>query len=372
MSALTTFLAGYELGNEYIFRVLRRVRIKDLIYKRKDILGLDVGTSSVKFVQLKQSGKLTKLVGYGRIEIPENIIVEGIISEPEKLANILKKSLNDPPWGRITAQRVIASLPESKIFTKFLELPGLEDKDIEEAINYEMEQSIPIAANDLYVDWQELERKNNKRLIFLSAAPKSIVNSYVQLFELLDIEPVVLEMSLAAIARSMVSNKEKVEPVAILDIGGEASNVAIFDSNLRITGSHAIGGKTIRDLLIKSLGITEKEAFLAIRKGIKGSTKGEKIIKEEIEKLAVEVERTVKYFSEKNESQKVTKGLLCGGLAFAPGFYDYLSERTKLEFKIGNPWVNISVYPIKPVPKEESPGYAAAIGLCLRGFDDKC
>lgn len=233
-----------------------------------------------------------------------------------------------------------------------------------------MEQSIPIDANDLYVDWQTIEQAEEKSTIILAAAPKSIVNSYLQLFKLMDVEPLALEMSLAAIARSMVSNKEKAEPVLILDIGGQASNLAVFDSNLRVTGSHPIGGATIKQQLARELKLSENEVEKMIRTGIKEKSKASENIKGCIDKLAAESNNMVQYFIEKNKGTKVTKMLLCGGLAFIPGLPEYFKEKTKLETKVGNPWVNISIYPIKPVPKEEAPSYATAVGLCLRGFSD--
>lgn len=301
------------------------------------------------------------------MEIPENIIIEGIISEPEKLAEVLKKTFAKPPWGKITAERVIASLPESRIFTRIIDLPNLKDKDLKEAIDYEVQQSIPVSPDDLYVDWQIIAEDPKTITIFLAAAPKSIVNSYVQLFDILKLEPLAIEMSLAADARAMVSNKEKVEPVIILDIGDQSSNVAIFDDNLRITGSHPIGGGTIKNVLIEKLGLTPQNAYRRIREGIKTDNPETKVIKDEIDKIITEVNKTTQYFKEKSGYDKQMEIILCGGLGFMPGLTDFLKENG-YESKVGNPWVNISIYPIKPVPKEEVPGYATAIGLCLRGF----
>jgi type IV pilus assembly protein PilM len=349
---------------------LEGAQIKDLIYHHKETLGLDIGTSSVKFAQLKQSGKLTKLVGYGKLSIPENIIIEGVIAEPEKLAEILAKNFTEPPWGKITAKRVIASLPESRLFSRVLELPIANPKDIEEAINYEVEQSIPIPASDLYIDWQVIEEKKEKSVIFLSAAPRAIVNSYVQLFEMLKVEPIAFEISMAAIARSMVSNKVAIEPVIILDFGGDTTNLAVFDSNLRVTESHPVGGDTIKQRLIKETEVDEKEASKVIHEGLLGQSKGADIIKEETEKIVDEIKKMIDYYSDNNGGKQISKVLLCGGLGFLPGLPEFIKSKINIDSKIGNPWVNISIYPLKPVPKEEAPGYAAAIGLCLRGFSD--
>jgi type IV pilus assembly protein PilM len=255
------------------------------------------------------------------------------------------------------------------MFTRVIELPKLDLKDIEEAIKYEMDQSIPIPSDDLYFDWKKIDESKDKLIVLLAAAPKSIINSYVQLFELLKMEPAALEMSMAAIARSMISNKNQVEPVLILDLGDRSSNIAVFDSNLKVTGSHPIGGGTIKELISTALSKSDKEAALLVRSGIEKETEASKIIKNEVDKLITEAKRTIDYYEDKNVDSKVKKILVCGGLGFLPGLTKYLAEKLKLEATVGNPWVNISVYPLKPVPKEEAPGYAAAIGLALRGIN---
>lgn len=332
-------------------------------------MGLDIGTSSVKYVQLKKKGRLTKLVGYGKVPIPKNTVIEGVISETEKLAGLIKDAFDNPQWGKITADRVYVSLPESKLFTRIIDLPVVEEKDIKEAITYEIEQTIPMAQDDLYIDWQVIDQAKDKSTVFLSAGPKSIINSYIQLLDILGLEPQGLEMSLAAIARSMVSNKQKVDPVIILDIGDQSSSVAVFDSNLRVTGSQPIGGGTIKERLMKELGINEEEALKETRFGIGEKGKAAVIIQEEMDKLIAEVKKMVDYYKQKFPDAEVKTMLLCGGLGFMPGLSAYL-EKKGFAPKVGNPWVNISIYPIKPVPKEEVPGYATAIGLCLRGFED--
>jgi hypothetical protein len=106
----------------------------DPIWKHKDVLGLDLGTRFLKVVQLEKKGKLTKLVGYGKTKVPENYIIEGIVSEPEKLAETVKDLISNKVWGKITAKRVNLSLPESKIYTRLLTLPHMKEKDLAERV----------------------------------------------------------------------------------------------------------------------------------------------------------------------------------------------------------------------------------------------
>lgn len=343
--------------------------IKDIIYKKKDVLGLDLGTSSVKFAQLKKERKYSKLIGYGKVEIPENIIVEGVISEPEKLAAILKKNFLEPKWGKISAKRVIASLPEARIFTRVIELPTLSKKDLGEAVNYEVEQSIPIPLSDLYIDYQIFDETIDKISVYLTAAPRAIIDSYIQLFNQLGMESLALEPSLLSIARATVKGREK-SPVIILDIGGTTTNIAIFDKDLKVTESLQMGGLNIKSELKEILGLANRDATLAIKAGFAKESKESELIKNEIEKITIEIKKMVDYYEEKNETVKFSKILVSGGLAAMPGLLEVLKEDLNIEARICSPWTNVSIYPLKPVPKEQAPGYAASIGLCLRGFSD--
>ncbi len=345
--------------------------MKDLVYKKRDVLGLDIGTSNVKYVQLKDKGKLTKLIGYGSFEIPKNIIIEGIISEPEKLAEIIKKELSDPPWGKIEAKRVVAALPDSKLFTRILELPVLSEKDIQEAINLETDQSIPVANSDLYVDWQIVRRLEDKIFVFMAAAPKSIVNSYVQLFELMSMESLALEISLAAVARSVVSPKNRSTPILILDIGGETTNMAVFDNGIQIASSHPFGAETIKKNLSSALGFSQPESEKSLKSGLGKDQRSSEVIKKDLSKIPTEIERMVKYYKEKRADSPVEKIVVSGGLGAMEGLGEYIEEETKIKTETGNPWSNISIYPLKPVPKKDAPMYATAIGLSLRGLEDE-
>lgn len=240
-----------------------------------------------------------------------------------------------------------------------------------EAVKYEVDQSFPIPATDLYIDWEVIKETQDKTTVLLAAAPRSIVDSYIQLFKELEMEPLALEVSLASIARAMVSNKEKVEPVVIIDIGGTTSNIAVFDSNLKVTGSYPIGGQTVINNLTENLKMTTKQAEAIIKKGLKENDSNTKILTDELENLVTEVRKVMNYFYEQSPKSNIKKALLCGGLAYLPGLPEYFKEKLEIEVKLGNPWVNISVYPLKPVPKEEAASYAAAIGLCMRGLNDE-
>jgi len=346
----------------------------DYIWKKKDVVGVDIGSGSLKLVQLAPKGRLTKLVGYGKLDIPENYIIEGVIAEPEKLAEIVKKYMTLGVWGKITAKRVCTSLPESKIFTRTISLPHMQDKGLEEAIKWEASQTIPMSMTDLYLDYQVIgpsaEDPKNDEIIY-AAAPRAIVNSYVQFFDIMGWEVDGIETSLTAIIRSAVSKKKNSEVVLIIDIGSKTSNLAIYDRLIRLTGSTLIGGDHITYRIAEALKIDEAAAEKLKKQKDSDKANIREAVDVEVTQITKEATKMINYYEEKSKKSKaVSRVILCGGGASLAMLVDIFSEKLGIPTEVGNPWANISIYPLKSVPKEDVPAYTNAVGLALLGVID--
>ena len=347
----------------------------DPIWKKKNIVGIDIGSESVKFVQLEKHGKLTRLVGYGMVSVPENFIIEGIVAEPEKLAAIIRKYFNENSWGKITAKRVCASLPESKIFTHIVSLPQKTAKELADAVSWEASQTIPMAMTDLYMDWQVIgssEKDKEMVEVIYTAAPRAIVDSYLQLYCILGLELESLETSLISIVRAIIPPKKINIATLIIDIGGRNTNLAVIDGFVRITGSTLLGGEQLTYRVSEALGINEKKANKDIViKNSKQKAKIRQALDTEITEITKEATRVINYFESNSEKKrKIEKVLICGGSASLPTLTDIFTEKLGIKTEVGNPWQNISVYPIKPIPHEDVPGYTNAVGLALLGVED--
>src|SRR3989304_6844252 len=103
----------------------------DLVYKKKDVVGVDLGSAFIKVVQLKKNRSLVRLIGYGALETPKESLADGEIKDPKKVAEELKKLLANPKMGRITARRAASSLPETRIFVRIIQLPEMSKKEID-------------------------------------------------------------------------------------------------------------------------------------------------------------------------------------------------------------------------------------------------
>lgn len=346
----------------------------DPIWKKKDIVGVDIGTKTIKFVQLKKQGRLTRLIGHGQLPVPENYIIEGIIAEPEKLSELIKQYFNENSWGKVTAKRVAASLPESKIFTHLVTLPQKSQKETEEAVNWEASQTIPMAMTDLYLDWQVIgpsAQEPGMSEVIYTAAPRAIVDSYVQLFDALGLELASIETNLLSIVRAIVSQKKNNVPTLVIDIGGRSTNLAVVDEVIRITGSTLLGGEQLTFRVSQALDITEAKAEKALTvKDEKERVKIRQALDTEVTEITKEATRVINYYEERNTTRKIERILLCGGSASLPTLTDVFTEKLGIKASVGNPWSNISVYPLKSIPKEDVPSYTNAVGLALLGVED--
>ena len=237
------------------------------------------------------------------------------------------------------------SLPEEKIFSRVLELPQMSEAELSDAVQWEAEQYIPTPLKELSLDFEIVgTRSNGKEIlneVLMIAAPKTLINSYLDVIDKLGLEPYNIESNIQAVARSMISSKAKDEAILVIDIGGKRTSMAVFDKTVRITGSIPVGGENI-------------------------TVEGKKASFPELDTLASELKKLINYYEEKDE-RKIARAFLCGGSACLPNLKEGIAAKINLEVEIGNPWVNISTYPLKPIPKVESPRYANAIGLALNG-----
>ena len=345
----------------------------DAIWQKKEVVGIDIGSGSLKAVQLARKGTLTKLIGYGQMDVPENFIIEGIITEPEKLAELTKAFFKSQVWGKITAKRVCTSLPESKIYTRTITLPHMNDKALAEAVTWDAGQTIPMAMTDLYVDWQVIgpsEDDSKMDEIIYAAAPKAIVNSYIQYFNILGLEIEGIETSLTAIIRSAVSKKNK-GSILIIDIGAITTNLAVFDKVIRLTGSTLVGGKHITDRISQALGVDSGEAEKIKKQKASSKNKVREAIDFEVTEITKEATKMINYYQKKSKKPDgFARVILCGGSASLDTLSEIFSEKLGIPTEIGNPWANISIYPLKNISKDDAPAYTNAVGLALLGVLD--
>lgn len=347
-----------------------------LLYNNAPQFGFDIGTHTVKVVQLRRSGNQTAVQGYGACYFPRAAMLEGIIVDPVAMAEAIKPLISKLGYGKVTARRVITGLPAAKLFTRTLQLPHMDSADLAQAVRYEVEQYVPVPMTDLYTDYEVVNATSGADShmdVLMMAAPRAIVDSYIKLFDLLGLEIGAIEANMTAVVRAMLHSGDAGGSTLVMDIGSVSSDITIYDRFIPLTGSVPLGGEQYTDGLISNLGIKVDQANEIKEKfGLGQSGMHDKIlaaVEPELQTVVKEVKRVVKFYESRGgKDQKVAAMVISGGTARMPGLNDYLKQELGLPLTIANPWKNLELHRTPSDHATTAPMYATAIGLALRGL----
>jgi type IV pilus assembly protein PilM len=345
----------------------------------KSFLGIDIGTSTIRIVEISAFGEKRKLENYGEIKAA-SLSVDSFRNFEEKsllLSNesIAKGILTILKEAQIKEKKCCLSIPDFSTFYTNFDLPPMTEKEIEEAVKYEARRHIPLPLSEVILDWQVIEGKVSEKKpvsckILLVAVPKEVIDQYQQIANLANLELLALEAEVFGLMRALIKKEEKV--IALLDIGARSSTCSLVDKGvLQLSHSFDTSGNDLTALLAKSLNINYQEAEnLKKEYGLlKNKENIFKILSPLVDLIISEVKRICQSFSQ-TTGKKTEKIILAGGSALLPGLKEYFSQRIKAEIEIANPFSEI-IYPqiLEKEIKKMGPSYAIAVGEALRGLE---
>lgn len=340
-----------------------------LFFEDKPLFGLDIGKSSLRVVQLEYHSGKPRMIGYGSARFEPSAVIDGIVTQPELIAQTVLDLFRHNIVGDITTNRVAVSLPVARAFTRSVETPDLSPQEIAEAVHTEAEQYIPAAIDDLYLDYSTLGKDANEA--FLVAMPKKIVDSHLLLTRMLGLEAVLFETSIGAGAKLFGRDQHQDLPTVLIDFGSESADITIYRGGLTVTGTVACGGEKITKLIMEALDVSEREANIIKSKyGLGFSKKQDQIVnalKPVLTLLLKEIKRTMRYFEERSGSKDaiIAQILIMGGGANMPGIADYLTNELRIPVRSFDPTAYIDFGKLQPIPESERMSYVTATGLAL-------
>lgn len=345
--------------------------------------GLDISDLSIKMISFEKKFFSIKkesfeLAAYGKISVPENYFEKGEIKNVDGVAELIKKLIKSPAYGKIKNPYVISVLPETKTFIKLVETPHIENETILETVQREIKKDIPLSLDESYLDWQIISQdsKTNTLKILVSIAPKNIVDDYTLLLKKSGLKPLAFEIESVAIARSLIHLKtpNSSQPFAIIDLGAIRSSVIIFDEGaIHSTSTISVSGQEMTYAIASKLNIpfakAEKIKLVCGLENEKETKTIKNVIQPQMEKIAERVAEVINFYQNQS-NKKIEKILLCGGGANLKGLETFLSAKLKIKTEKGNPWIN-ALFKKYSIPLSESLEYTTAIGLALRGVLNK-
>jgi len=345
----------------------------------KKFLGIDIGTASIKIVELSSLRARIKLENYGEIGAP--MFYEKPFRTFEKSTLLLSNQDIAKAIGvifkeaKIENRDAVFSIPDFSTFFTFLELPPMTQEEIPSAVQFKARQHIPLPLSEVALDWTiiEGEASNQKKAelkILLVAVPHEVINQYQEIARLSQIRLLALEAEVFGLARSLI--KDKKGTIALVDIGAQSTTISIIEKGvLKITYSFDVSGNELTRLLSKSLNISYNKAEeLKRRHGIGFSEmQVGRILSPLIDLMLSEIEKISQNFYQA-EGKEIEKVILAGGSALLPGLKEYSSDHLKKTVEIANPFAEIFYPPVlSQTLGEIGPSYAIAVGMALRGFE---
>lgn len=347
---------------------------------RHPAVGIDISDLSMKYIQFRGEDKLT-IPFFGEIEIPEGIVVSGEIKKKEELIKILS-SWFSKERKHLGSSLVAAGLPEEKSFLRVLQLPKVKQEEAGNAIRWEIEANVPVPLEELIYDYEIIEPLKNSLDhldVVITAFPKKIVESYIDVLKHIGLQPLALELESQAIVRSTIVNLREESAKIIVEIGRNHTGLIIFSGGAIIfTTTFELGGRTFEESIVKNLQVSAEKA-ISIKKEFglqKREFKGQlfSALVPPVAALADEIKRAMEYY--RNHTAHIHGAhpaidsiLLVGGDANLLGLPTYLSSSLKIPVYTANPFSAIEnrlLNAIPPIPKNQSLAFATAIGLGLK------
>lgn len=341
-------------------------------YKDKPLFGMDIGFSTIKVMQSqKVHDHEYQTIGYGVGGFDSSCIENGIIVNFPLLAEAAVRLFENNIVGEINSRRVALSIPASRAYTRTIMLPPIKDEDIPEAVRNEAEQYIPITLDELYLDYSLINKTEKGIELLAVAAPKKLIDSYIQFVQILGLEPVGLDTSILAAARLFQRQDEHNNiPAVLIDFGSISTDITVHDKTVIVTSTLPSGGDMYTDLIAKALNISVEEAHVIKTKyGIGKSKKQNEIIaalSPSIDQLAKEIQRMIRYHEERSLSkEKIGQIVSMGGGANMPGLSDYLTNSLRLPVRTCEPMRNFNLHKLRPPSNLEKSMYVTVAGLSL-------
>lgn len=336
--------------------------------KPKSYLGVDIGTLSIKIVELSDEAGWPKLQNYAILSnynLIESQVPKVFGGEaPLMLRKILKES-------DIIAKEINMSAPIFSSFLTVMELPPMSESEIANAIQFEAKKYIPVPLDSVLVDWSLVGNAAGKILVLLIAIPKDLVSEYSAIAREAGLKLMNLELETMSAARALIGDDPV--PAVLIDMGSRDTTVSVVDGGyVRISHSIETSGEDLTRGLANSLNINWRRAEeLKKEQGLKIIDNNDQVggvLVPLLDIIVGAVKNIIDLYSSKS-GKKIEKLIIYGGAAKMPGFSEYLNKNLGLDVFIGNPFGKIMHdEKLNPIIKDTGHEFAVAVGLALKAM----
>jgi type IV pilus assembly protein PilM len=373
---MPNFLGNFNLGG--LLNVLNIFKNPLKMFFPKKMIGVDIGTASIKVVELSRWGQGKTLENYG--EIKSASLYREPFRNAEKGSYLLSnyfvsraiRAILDE--AKIKTKAAVFSIPDFSTFSTSFDLPPMEANEVGEAVYYTAAQYIPLPITETTLDWKIISGKPGDKKsplkIFLVAIPNQVVQDYQKVAQMAGLELYAIESEVLGLSRVLV--KEKKECACLIDIGVQSTTINIVDGkSVKKSYSFDFAGSQLTYAVSSVLGlghveaddVKNKEGLISLKKNISET------LYLLVDPLLVEVRKIISDFS-MQEGKDVDVIYLTGGTSALPGLKEYFQETFKKRVEIPNCFSEVLSPPILDDTLEKmSPSFSVAMGVALGGLE---
>ncbi len=339
-------------------------------------LGVDIGDSSLKMVEVVKKGKRIYLKNYAFSENVRDVKFTKV-EDTAYLAKAIEKVRTE---ARITSRRVTASLPTFAVFSSIITLSGVPSKNITDAVLEEARKVIPLPLEEMKIDYKiipepDKPKDDNHIRVFLTCSPRKTVRKYIDIFRQAGLELAYLETETFSLVRSLIGNDKST--VMVVEIGANSTDISVVRESIPVLNrSLEICGVTITQALADTLGVSFAQAEqLKMDLSLSNKNQAEAgdfsaVVAKAVNPIVSEVKYMMDFYNASNPTP-VEKIVLSGGGSLLSGFPEYLSAQLNMQVIVGDPFSRV-LYPdeLRPIIREVGPSLSVAVGLALREVED--
>jgi type IV pilus assembly protein PilM len=340
----------------------------------KNLVGVDIGASSIKVVQLKETRKKLSIQRWGYAALPPQTIIDGHVMNSGVVAEALARTFHD---GKIQQRDVAIGVYGQSVIVRKITVPMMTAAELDEQIHWEAEQHIPFDIKLMSVDYEVLRRRPDagQMDLLLVAAKKDEISDYASILREAKLKPVVVDINAFTI-QNIFEHQYGLPPeatIALLNVGAAVSSLNIVSKGVSaFTREITNAGNAITEEIRKALSCSYEQAEAYKQGG--GPTQivpqeVTQIINQACQSLAGEIQRSLDFYLATSGEQEISRIYISGGSAYLAPLVQAVEKRARVPVQLFDPMVNLSV-DAKVVNEPQLRSMAAqmvvALGLSLR------
>jgi len=343
--------------------------------KTSQVLGIDISSTTVKLLELSQSGDRYRVESYAVAPLPPEAVVEKNVNQVETVGGLIRELVSR---SKTRAQHAVVAVAGSAVIIKTIPMPaGLSEEDLEAQLTVEADQYIPYPLEEVALDFEELGPvvgRDDQVNVLLAACRQETIESRVDAIEVAGLTPAIMDVEVFAMERALALLKTQMpmanpETIAMVDIGASMTTLSVYAGGESVyTREQLFGGKQLTDEIMNRYDLSFEEAGRAKKQGGLPEDYESEVLEPFREAVVQQVSRSLQFFFSSSEYTELDCIVFCGGVAAFAGLAEIIEERLSTPAIVANPFADMSVgsrVNAQALAKD-APAMMVACGLAMR------